>query len=69
MANLALLKRANCGHYVLANTKPNFVEVTKNIVHRGDGAIEEKGERYIILCNDCTGKIKPKTFWKLFSKR
>ena len=63
MANLALLKRADCGHYVLANTKPNFCEVSARIVHNGNGATVEKGENYIVLCDECAGKIKPSKFW------
>lgn len=68
MANLALLKRAKCGHYVLANAKPNFVELTEQLVHIETGLKKVPTESYIILCNDCASKIKPRKFWNPFSR-
>lgn len=53
------VKRASCGHYVLANARvTTYLEVHQTINHTGDGASFGKKEVTVTLCDKCAKEIK-----------
>ena len=51
------VKKADCGHYVVANKEAAYFEKVSVTVHTGDGARKEDQVYPVVLCNYCAKQI------------